>query len=329
MNPDADLPARDISFPVFLRKNDQTSNPKHRVVLRLNPHNLFSYRQKADNCTIHSNLSHFQTQETSTSLSLKMVLHGNETYHFRTGTKTLKQGEFLLVDRGTDYICDFTSPQPVEGICIYLGQALMQDVSGQIHKKWSEILENPVEAGPGWVPGFFLNTHSLSSHRFGRVLHDVKTKIVRDDFSDTEEFYYGLAEALLCEQTTSFNEMQSLTSLKESTREELFRRLHLAKNLIEEKYSEKIDNDLLAREACLSKYHFLRTFKQAFGTSPRQYLITKRLEVSRRYLRFTEKPVDEIANLCGFTDIFSFSGTFKKHYAVSPSEFRRINSYRA
>ena len=60
----------------------------------------------------------------------------------------------------------------------------------------------------------------------------------------------------------------------------LVTRLTIAKNILEENFSAKVDINTLAKEAALSKFHFCRSFKNVFGLSPHQFVLNKRLERS-------------------------------------------------
>ncbi|HEU5052038.1 MAG TPA: AraC family transcriptional regulator [Hanamia sp.] len=100
----------------------------------------------------------------------------------------------------------------------------------------------------------------------------------------------------------------------------LLLQLTKAKNFIEQDVSRKLDVNMLAKEAALSKFHFLRCFKKTFGLSPYQYLLKKRLEKSLELLSQRKYSVTEVAYHVGFNDIYSFSKSFKKHFNKCPSQ---------
>jgi methylphosphotriester-DNA--protein-cysteine methyltransferase len=56
------------------------------------------------------------------------------------------------------------------------------------------------------------------------------------------------------------------------------RHLLRARDLADARYFEPLDVDELARAAGLSRAHFSREFRRAFGESPHAYLLTRRLE---------------------------------------------------
>ena len=69
------------------------------------------------------------------------------------------------------------------------------------------------------------------------------------------------------------------------------RHLLRAKDLIDARYREPLDVPALARAAHLSPAHFSREFRKAFGETPHQYLLTRRLERAAALLRNTDRTV--------------------------------------
>ena len=102
----------------------------------------------------------------------------------------------------------------------------------------------------------------------------------------------------------------------------LYKRLVQAKIFIDERYADRIDIDDIADEACFSKFHFIRLFKQIYGKTPHQYLITVRVEKAMQLLR-TGMPASEACLAVGFESMTSFSGLFKRLAGQSPSAYFR------
>ncbi|MCX6046668.1 MAG: AraC family transcriptional regulator, partial [Chloroflexi bacterium] len=73
---------------------------------------------------------------------------------------------------------------------------------------------------------------------------------------------------LLAIHHATYQEIETLPALRAATREELYRRLHWARDYIASAYSQPTTLETLARIACLSPTHFLRTFKQLFHQTP-------------------------------------------------------------
>jgi AraC-like DNA-binding protein len=100
------------------------------------------------------------------------------------------------------------------------------------------------------------------------------------------------------------------------------RHLLRGKDLADARYSEQIDVDDMARAAGLSRAHFSREFRRAFGASPRAYLLTRRLERAAALLRNTDRSVAEVCFSVGLQSVGSFTTSFTRTYGVSPTAYR-------
>ena len=91
------------------------------------------------------------------------------------------------------------------------------------------------------------------------------------------------------------------------------RHLLRAKDLADARYFEPLDVDDLARAAGLSRAHFSREFRRAFGESPHAYLLTRRLERAAALLRTTDRSVADICFSVGLQSVGSFTTSFTPH----------------
>lgn len=80
----------------------------------------------------------------------------------------------------------------------------------------------------------------------------------------------------------------------------------------------------LAREAKLSRYHFLRVFQHLTGLTPHQYLLRTRLRSAATRLLLRRTPILEIALDCGFGDVSNFNHAFRAEFGVKPSDYRKL-----
>ena len=100
------------------------------------------------------------------------------------------------------------------------------------------------------------------------------------------------------------------------------RHLLRAKNLADARYVESLTVDDLARAAGLSRAHFSREFRRAFGEPPHAYLLTRRLERAAALLRTTDHSVAEICFLVGLKSVGSFTTSFTRTFGASPTAYR-------
>ena len=101
----------------------------------------------------------------------------------------------------------------------------------------------------------------------------------------------------------------------------LYRQIVRAKLYIDANFSSSIDLNAIANEACFSKFHFTRLFKQIYERSPHQYLTYVRVEKAKECLANG----DTVAKACfsvGFDSISSFTGLFKRRVGVTPAAFQ-------
>jgi AraC-like DNA-binding protein len=100
------------------------------------------------------------------------------------------------------------------------------------------------------------------------------------------------------------------------------RHLLRAKDVADARYAEALDVDDMAAAAGLSRAHFSREFKHAFGVSPHAYLLTRRLERAATLLRVTDRSVAEICMDVGLRSVGSFTTSFKRGFGMTPTEYR-------
>src|SRR5215213_1279271 len=97
------------------------------------------------------------------------------------------------------------------------------------------------------------------------------------------------------------------------------RHLLRARDLADGRYFEPLDVDDLAASAGLSRAHFSREFRRAFGESPHAYLLTRRLERAAALLRSTDRSVAEVCLDVGLVSVGSFTTSFTRTYGESPT----------
>lgn len=94
-----------------------------------------------------------------------------------------------------------------------------------------------------------------------------------------------------------------------------------------ENLGEPITIDDMARTAMFSKFHFSRIFQRVTGVSPGRFLSALRLQEAKRLLRSTSMTVADISHVVGYNSIGTFSTRFRASVGLSPTEYRRFDSY--
>jgi AraC family transcriptional regulator len=78
----------------------------------------------------------------------------------------------------------------------------------------------------------------------------------------------------------------------------------------------------LAGVACLSPYHFSRSFKQAVGVGTQRYVMQRRIERAKTLMRQTNQPLALIAQEAGFTDQSHLTSLFRRETGITPGRYR-------
>jgi len=100
------------------------------------------------------------------------------------------------------------------------------------------------------------------------------------------------------------------------------RRLLRARDYIDARYTEPLDVRTIARVAHQSQAHFAREFRNAFGETPHQYLMSRRLERAASLLRNTDYSVARICVSVGCASVGSFTTSFGRAFGLTPTQYR-------
>lgn len=105
--------------------------------------------------------------------------------------------------------------------------------------------------------------------------------------------------------------------------QETLERLGRAREFIDHCYDHPLSLDQISEQACFSRYHFLRLFRQAFNKTPHQYLIERRIEKAKELLRTEDElRVTDVCFEVGFQSLGSFSSLFRKCVGHAPVTYR-------
>lgn len=253
--------------------------------------------------------------------SIKYVVQGTEHYVLQGRKFSVGPGKYLLVNREQPVDCFVRSRKEVLGFCIHLEERLLQEMHAQALFGEDRLLDDPFERPA--VPPFEGLIYADGENGLGTCLRHIANGF--DSGTGTlpvepAQLYYRLAQHLLLVQNR-FSGHRRMGVTRNSTRQELLRRLELAKEVLEAGDGEAPNMDAVAQQCALSGPHLFRSFKKAYGVSPYQYLLQRRIEQAAALLQAKDRTVTEVALLCGFADGASFSKAFKKMKGMSPRDF--------
>lgn len=99
--------------------------------------------------------------------------------------------------------------------------------------------------------------------------------------------------------------------------------LSAVKEYLDVNFAEKITLDDLECKFFINKYYLTKIFKESFGVTINNYILSNRITRAKQLLRFSDMTVDRIASEVGMNDGNYFSRMFKKVEGLSPKEYRK------
>ena len=134
-----------------------------------------------------------------------------------------------------------------------------------------------------------------------------------------EQFYR--VQAMLLDLTSQFLAAEGIN--RSMATDPVFEQLKPAIDFMDRHLTENPSLEEIAKVVHLAPNYFHRKFTKTFQITPFAYMLQRRLDLGRQLLLNTDLTLQNIAKRCGFYCEFHFSKTFKKHYSLSPTHFRK------
>jgi AraC-like DNA-binding protein len=279
------------------------------------------YSDENDNEIRFSEIKKIESDVAFKGLGIKYVASGEETYYANGKKFMVREGEYIIGNDFTKSIVQINQEKVVEGICIDISTQIVSDVAEYYDLQASNLKEFLLS------DQFFVNRYNVKNTSIGYSLSEINKKIKNGSFANSlqeQELFYSLAESIITDQRFIFDHLNNLDFKKNITNEEVFRSILQAKNFIDEHITENLSLDEISLNIGISKYHFIRVFKQAFGVSPYQY--QKRIRLDRAKLDITKGiSILETAIKYGFSDVPTFSKAFKQQFNLTPGAIQISN----
>jgi AraC family transcriptional regulator len=254
-------------------------------------------------------------------LSIKCMFNGTATYRVGRALFAVDETGYLILNDSQAYEIQIDSPTRVESFVVYFPHGWTQDVLRNFVTPEDKLLDDP--ATPVELVHFF---ERFSPH--DAILSPAITALRRAHKTGplsnvlVEERLRGLLARMLHAQRNSFRGVDQVRASRASTRAELWRRLHRARDFIRAQAHTPLSISQMAGAACLSPFHFMRAFKATFRLTPHAYLSQCRVERAKFLLERTELPVTEICLNTGFESLGTFSTWFSRFTGESPRTWR-------
>lgn len=274
---------------------------------------------KSKNCIMSTLSSSLEAEIRPRGLALKFTINGLETYWLHNKPFEISNGKYILINESVPAMDVVIKNTSTLGVCVDIDDQLVNDL---LHQLFSP---NDLESYNNisrylLSPELFVR-EAVAGKPLKTLLSQFAAISVSEELSRPSlELIYELITLLVQDNLSFITSYYKLQATKLSTRKELYRRVLLGKEALDNSTFSELSITEVADISCLSEFRFYRLFKQCFGISPYHYLIKRRIGSSIN-LRKQGLTWNEIAYKLNFTDLAAFSNCFKKINGVSPSKF--------
>ena len=179
------------------------------------------------------------------------------------------------------------------------------------------------------IEGIELDANASSNGQFSILDHYESVEIsgcLRNILREMEQKNTGYEDICQAYMEILIIRLMRITSLSVPAEPPVFssnRQCASVKRFIDMHFKETLTLDQLAEEGHMNKFYLSHAFKQEYGVSPINYMISRRIEESKYLLAETDLSMSQIAQLLGFSSLSYFSQVFRRSQNMSPMEYRQ------
>lgn len=257
-----------------------------------------------------------------TPLSIKCAFGGREYYKMNNRTYAVQDENFLLLNDGNTYESYIKSDTLTESLTINFTPNNVKDLNAFIKKSSNKLVDDPALESSDPIRVFEkLYAHTYKTRVYINSIRNHFNSNCNDALKVQELLAFLLQEFISLNAETR-NEIDKVQAKKITTREEIYRRIHIAKDYIESCYEKNICLEDLSVICLLNSFQLLREFNKHFKITPHKYLTHVRMLEAKKLIAQNKKSLVEIAVKVGYEDVSSFSRLFKNHFGMAPHYYR-------
>jgi AraC-like DNA-binding protein len=231
-------------------------------------------------------------------LSIGAVDGGRSVFQHGNNSQPLTRGDVVLIPAGEVHACNPEDDGQWSYQMLYLDSGWVHAVVGELGSFDAQVL------------------NQLPSHTEPQRLHTRLTELNRCLFGDAS--VQDKEAALLLFVGDLFGSVQARRGHAKPD----VTRLRGVQAMIQTRCTEALTLDEMAAQACMSRYHFVRSFKRAVGLTPHAWQLDQRIQRARHLLN-QGMGLAEAALHLGFADQSHFQRAFKQRVAATPGAYLR------
>jgi len=229
---------------------------------------------------------------------------------------TIAPRQFYFLNSNDTIGIDYTEVHRLRTCLILFKNGFVEDCLAYRFADKQQLLDSP-DYRQSKDPRGFASLPFELTETMSRIL----TQLVQS--KDRDILLFDLIVSASEQEQGTLERIQGLPAAKRSTKEELYRRLSVARTFMLDNITQPLSIEQIAAEACLNKYHFLASFKAVYNTSPHRWFTEQKLQKALGLLESGDHTVEDVCYILGFQSPSSFSHLFKRRWQATPSGIQR------
>ncbi|MCP4459064.1 MAG: helix-turn-helix transcriptional regulator [Cytophagales bacterium] len=247
---------------------------------------------------------------------------GHQHFEIEGYQRTIQPNSILFLENGQTFNTDTFTGSNVELMTVAFNPIFFLGTLELVANSHEELLNSPITDISTRATTYFQNLNYDLKYQLLELKELISNPVFEDVFETKLESL--ILELFHLKKKQNKCALQSINSIKYSTKKEILKRLTIGKDYLISNLQYQISIDRICEEVGMSKYHFIRTFKMLFGVSPHQYLKRARINFSEELLKNTKLEIAEIATKSGYESPSAFSRVFKELIHTSPIAYRKL-----
>lgn len=256
---------------------------------------------------VFSRLDGVEVRLPPSGLSVKYVADGEEIYEIADRSIPVRSGQFLVVDAFTPCQAKVRRGRTAIGLCAYLPAASAG--SGPDLTSVFERIDAPAVLQPAGLSCLGAILDAAVRERLGRA----------DAAADDTALLNAVEQGLHRFVHDIGDRLGGLTDMRASTRREALVRLERVRAWMHECSTDALPLDALASAAGMSRFHFVRRFRQVYGRSPVAYHAELRIRGAAERIRKRDLTPSDACDELGYSDMRAFRRAFERVTGESPN----------
>ena len=264
---------------------------------------------------MHEEIYRFQQKSQNRDLirfEMCGITFPDKSYEIKRENSKVNCIEYIEAGTGTVHL-DAMTFHPMGGDSYFLQSKKKQHYFSDRNNPWKKYFINfSGRLADSLTEGYGL---SNQSHFVGLDIKDELCRIIeigKQNDSDSTSSLIGILNEILFKMHTHQKNGSEGTGIE-----------YEMKDFLNTQITEKFKIESLCKQVSRSESQTIRIFKNAFGITPYAYLLSKKIDFSKKLLENTNLSVGQIAEKLCFADEYYFSNTFKNKVGIAPSTYRK------